>query len=206
MKQAPSYETRRRQDSYQRRLAVLAAAGSIFAKSGYRGATMEDIAKAAGVSKGLVFHFFGSKQKLFQALVEDCLNQWLALSEHRASEAEESSLQELRSLFLASFEFVEQNPVLLLFSGDKEHLLDEYRLQLARRNKRWRERIRRSLKTGMARSEIRSVDVTLTATLFHELQTALIANVSFRGTAPRYDRQKVNLAVDIFLQGIRATQ
>jgi len=197
------YESRRRQDSYRRRLAVLKAAGSIFARQGYRGSTVEEIARAAGVSKGLVFHFFGSKQELFRALVEDCLDQWLALSEYRASAADENSLNELRRLFLASFEFVEQNPVLLLFSEDHEELLNSYQRQIARRNKRWRGRIRGTLEKGIQDGEITSMDVARASVIFHEIQTTMLANVALTGSTPRYDRRKIELAVDIFLQGIR---
>ena len=198
-----SYDSRRKQDSFRRRLAVLQAAGSIFARQGYKAAKMAEIARDAGVSKGLVFHFFGSKQALFSALVEDCLNQWSTLSEYRASAAEENSLDELRRLFLASFEFVESNPVLLLFSSDEEGLLDNYRKDFARRNKRWRERIRRSLREGISRGEIRDLDAARTAVVFHELQSAMVANTAFSGAAPRYDRRKIDLAIDIFLRGIQ---
>ena len=204
--QTVSYKVRRQQDSYRRRLAVLAAASRTFAKQGYKGTTMEEVANNAGVSKGLVFHFFGSKQTLLRALVEDCLDQWSTLSEYRASSAEKSSLDELRRLFLASFEFVEQNPVLLLFSSDEEGLLDTYRDEFAKRNKRWRTRIRQALKKGIDRGEIRDLDTSRTSVIFHEIQTTMLANVKFTGPSPRYDRKKNTLAIDIFLQGIRLTE
>lgn len=201
-----SYETRRKQASFRRRLAVLNAAGSAFARNGYRQTNVEEIARSAGVSKGLVFHFFGSKQDLFRSLVEDCLNQWSTLSEYRAAGADENSLDELRSLFLASFEFVEKNPVLLLFTSDEEGLFDSHRREFSRRNKRWRRRIRHTLKQGMEKSEIRDVDIQRVSVIFHELQTAMLANIAFTGSAPRYDRRKINLAIDIFLRGIQQTQ
>ena len=69
------YETRRRRASFRRRLAVLQAAGSTFAEHGYKNTTVEAIATNAGVSKGLVFHFFGSKDNLFRSLLEDSLNE-----------------------------------------------------------------------------------------------------------------------------------
>jgi AcrR family transcriptional regulator len=47
------------------RETILAAAGSSFARDGYDGATIRDIAAAAGVDPALVRHYFGSKEHLF---------------------------------------------------------------------------------------------------------------------------------------------
>lgn len=198
-----SYINQRKQASFRRRLAVLGAAGRTFAKYGYQKTTVEEIAREAGVSKGLVFHFFGSKQDLFSSLLEDSLNQWSTLSEYRASGAEKSSLEELRGLFLASFEFVEKNPVLLLFTRDEEDLLDTYRREFSRRNKRWRKRIRETLKEGVRRSEIEDVDISRVSVIFHEVQTAMLSTVVLEGSAPRYDSRKIDLTIDIFLRGIK---
>lgn len=41
------------------------AALKIFAENGYKGASTDDIVKEAGISKGLLFHYFGSKIGLY---------------------------------------------------------------------------------------------------------------------------------------------
>lgn len=38
----------------------------VFAQNGYRKASTDDIVKEAGISKGLLFHYFGSKQGLYE--------------------------------------------------------------------------------------------------------------------------------------------
>ncbi|MCL2754256.1 MAG: TetR/AcrR family transcriptional regulator [Oscillospiraceae bacterium] len=48
---------------------IIAAATREFAK-GYKAAHTDDIAREAGVSKGLLFHYFGSKEKLYAATLE----------------------------------------------------------------------------------------------------------------------------------------
>ena len=45
---------------------ILEAAARLFVESGYERATIRGIARAAGVDAGLVMHYFGSKQDLFQ--------------------------------------------------------------------------------------------------------------------------------------------
>lgn len=50
---------------------VEAAARRLFASRGYAGTSMAGIAAAAGVSKATVFHHFGSKRRLYDALLAD---------------------------------------------------------------------------------------------------------------------------------------
>ena len=57
---------------------ISAAALEVFAEYGYHGATMRQIAKAAGLSGGLVYHYFPSKEKIFRRLVDFALEGSLA--------------------------------------------------------------------------------------------------------------------------------
>jgi AcrR family transcriptional regulator len=50
---------------------LLAAAAEVFAKKGYEGASVDDVARAAGFTKGAVYWNFASKQELFLALVRE---------------------------------------------------------------------------------------------------------------------------------------
>jgi AcrR family transcriptional regulator len=49
---------------------ILAAARAAFAERGFDGASMRDMAGAAGVDQALIHHYFGSKQQLFVAAME----------------------------------------------------------------------------------------------------------------------------------------
>jgi AcrR family transcriptional regulator len=51
------------------REAVLDAARRLFAERGYDGASVRDIATAAGVDPALVHHYFGAKQELFLSVL-----------------------------------------------------------------------------------------------------------------------------------------
>src|SRR5512136_1164415 len=53
---------------------ITRAALIVFAEYGYHGATMEQIMRASGLSKGLVYHYFPSKEKIFIHLVDTALN------------------------------------------------------------------------------------------------------------------------------------
>ncbi len=56
-----------RQTADERRTAVLAAAISEFARSGYAGTSTEAIARRAGISQPYLFRLFGTKKDLFVA-------------------------------------------------------------------------------------------------------------------------------------------
>lgn len=49
---------------------IVAAAMGVFGASGYKKAYISDIAAAAGISKALVFHYFGNKKTLYLYLIE----------------------------------------------------------------------------------------------------------------------------------------
>jgi TetR/AcrR family transcriptional regulator len=52
------------------RTAILAAAERVFAASGFAGARIDAIAAAAGVNKALLYYYFGSKERLYIAVLE----------------------------------------------------------------------------------------------------------------------------------------
>jgi len=60
---------RRRMPAPLRREGILAAAEEVFARRGYHGAALDDIAQAAGISKALIYEHFASKRELHASLV-----------------------------------------------------------------------------------------------------------------------------------------
>jgi AcrR family transcriptional regulator len=60
-----------RADAARNRLRVLEAARRLFAERGVQAVTMSEVANAAGVAKGTVFHRFGDRPGLAQALVDE---------------------------------------------------------------------------------------------------------------------------------------
>jgi AcrR family transcriptional regulator len=63
------------EDSAKRR-QIIAGASAVFRALGYDAASMGEIAKAAGVSKGTLYVYFKDKDELFQAIVEkECVFQ-----------------------------------------------------------------------------------------------------------------------------------
>jgi AcrR family transcriptional regulator len=63
--------TRRRLPAAERRSLILVAAQEVFAQRGYHGSSLDDIAKASGTSKALIYEHFDSKRTLHDALLHE---------------------------------------------------------------------------------------------------------------------------------------
>jgi len=75
-----------------KRALILAAAVRVFARQGYEASRVGDVAKEAGVAYGLVYHYFGSKDAVLEAVFHE---QWgrllaaVALAEETGESAPE---------------------------------------------------------------------------------------------------------------------
>ena len=68
--------------------AIVSSAMRVFAASGYKKAYVSEIASAAGISKALVFYYFGTKKALYLFLVDHAYN--LMMTELHGSKINET--------------------------------------------------------------------------------------------------------------------
>lgn len=91
-----------------RRAQLLAAAGEVFAESGYHAAAMDEIAERAGVSKPVLYRHFASKRELYLALLDHhCQSLVDAVS--GALAATEDNRERVTATVHAYFDFVAGN-------------------------------------------------------------------------------------------------
>jgi TetR/AcrR family transcriptional regulator len=57
---------------------ILQAAEQVFARAGYAGATMVEIAERAGIPKSNLHYYFGTKREIYRAVLTHILALWLA--------------------------------------------------------------------------------------------------------------------------------
>src|SRR5215218_680933 len=88
---------------------ILALAEQLFAERGYDGASMEELARRAGVSKPIVYDLIGKKEEIYRRTFETAaaeLGERVAL----AAGAETGDMEAtLRAGALAFFEFIDQH-------------------------------------------------------------------------------------------------
>lgn len=68
----------------QTRRKILVAASALFADNGYEGASVRQIASGAGVSLGMIRHYFGSKEGLYRACIGTAFEIYGNLGSHIA--------------------------------------------------------------------------------------------------------------------------
>jgi AcrR family transcriptional regulator len=124
---APAY---RRLSSDERRRQLLDRAVELFAEHGYDELSMAAFARAAGISKPLLYHYFPSKRRLFEAALAQ------AADEHLAGIAAATDVETGLDAFLS---WIEANPrayVKLMRSAgipEVRELIDRVREQTAQR-------------------------------------------------------------------------
>lgn len=89
-------------DQYRREL--LQQCFDLFADQGYAALTMRQIAQALGVSTGTLYHYFSSKEDLFEQLVADMVEQDIY-----SFAAELENLPTFNERLEAAFRFLERN-------------------------------------------------------------------------------------------------
>lgn len=78
---------RKQAENYgQIRRAIMVASASVFARQGYAATTIADLATANGVSRGLLYHYFASKEALLQEMLNDHLDMMLDAARSAATD------------------------------------------------------------------------------------------------------------------------
>jgi TetR/AcrR family transcriptional regulator len=96
----------------------VAAAREEFAKRGFAGARVDQIAHRAGVNKQLLFYYFHSKRGLFQAVLAQSAGELeTALAELASSAGGGGPLERLRLTLAAQFEFLARHPEIVALLG-----------------------------------------------------------------------------------------
>lgn len=99
---------RTQEEAAETRQKLLDAALKVFSQYGYAGAGLEAIAEAAGVTKGSIFHHFGSKAGLYSTLVAESSQRVLDILQ-RAKEEARRPMDILRSMLILPLRHAERD-------------------------------------------------------------------------------------------------
>jgi AcrR family transcriptional regulator len=101
---------RRRLTADERRERILEGAMRLFAEYGYHGASMADIARAAGITPAVIYDHFTSKVELQTELLDRHSRELLAYVARAVEAAPEDPALRMRAGVDAFFAFVEEHP------------------------------------------------------------------------------------------------
>jgi len=96
-----------------KRGAIVKAAFEVFITYGFRKTSMDDIARAAGMSRPALYQLFGNKTDIFRALADDLLSE--VIEKARAAMAQGGTFRErldraMQASILDMHRFIEQTP------------------------------------------------------------------------------------------------
>ena len=120
---------RRRLTSASRREQLLSVALDEFGRRGFHLTQMEHVAAAAGVSKGLLYQHFESKEELFAA-VTGSIVEGLSTELHALTKPGDPGLDRMRVLVRTLFDFATDQPsawAVIIRHFDKPEVGDELR-------------------------------------------------------------------------------
>jgi TetR/AcrR family transcriptional regulator, fatty acid metabolism regulator protein len=92
-----------------RRKTILRAAVEVFAKKGYHGCRIADVAREAGVAYGLVYHYFRNKEELLQLVFETGWGGFMARI-REAAEGQAPLDAKVRRIFQVAFDGYRVDP------------------------------------------------------------------------------------------------
>lgn len=141
---------------------ILAEAAKLFARSGYDGSSVSDLAAAIGVSKAAIYHYFTTKQDIYDAIilaVLSGLNQSVGQDVARA----EGGAARLRAFMVGHARYFEQHHAefVTMLIGYSGMALPE-REDAARLRDGYEKRLRDLIAQGVAEGAFRPLDLPAT--------------------------------------------
>ena len=88
---------------------LLSVAIVAFAEKGFAGTTVDEIVGAAGINKRMVYHYFGSKEKLYQAVLKEVYER-LANIELKTFSHPDDPVKVIEQVIHIYFAFLQDNP------------------------------------------------------------------------------------------------
>ena len=99
---------RRARDKNKTLEDILTTARSLFSQKGLHGTSIRDIENESGVSKGLILHHFGTKEKLYEAVQEQLTEEYIGmLADQRPSSGDFREL--VATTIRNSFRHIQRN-------------------------------------------------------------------------------------------------
>jgi AcrR family transcriptional regulator len=188
---------------------IARAALDLFVTRGFAATKLEDVAKAASVSKGLPYLYFRNKEDLFKAVITEAVAGPLAVASEMMDGFDGTSEELLRRL-VAGFRAFEESPaggVVKLILAEAGNFPDVARFYCTSFDLRGRNLFARVLRRGVETGEFRPLpDLEATAVII--AQPLAMFSVWKRSLAP-FDPGKVDsdqfydAYLDFVLKGLR---
>ena len=182
---------------------ILSAAEALFLAKNYADVSMEDIAEAAGVTKGALYHHFAGKEALYAAMMHAVLSEKQALFE-AVVRSPGTCRERLRRFALSFFQLPrEERELLKLVRRDINSFQDPTRAQLIRAYQAaLPEQLEAVIRDGIRDGELIPADPRLLSWL----KVAMVEVILTRYAESVFGdtNQTADFVMDLFLNGVGA--
>src|SRR5277367_4105557 len=194
-----------RDASYERRRAsILKAARDAFSRLGFAVATVDDVAERAGIAKGTLYLYFGSKEEIYLACLLEEVHELMRRSREEM-EAKPDLRSKLEAYFRVRFEFCEKHEAFYrIYQAEYSGLFmkgraipKEFRALLEQSLDYMTEVIERGAKSG----EIRSVPARSAASVVLDLSRG-IAEKRLLGFSHLTTLEEIDFLVGFIWRGL----
>ncbi|MDE7322949.1 MAG: TetR/AcrR family transcriptional regulator [Lachnospiraceae bacterium] len=93
----------------------------VFARNGYKHASTDEMVKTVGISKGLWFHYFGSKEGIYVFVYDYCVKYMLLELSTVVDEDEKDYFEVIRQISLVKTKVAKNYPYLTIFLEEAVH-------------------------------------------------------------------------------------
>ncbi|HEX2993514.1 MAG TPA: TetR family transcriptional regulator [Anaerolineales bacterium] len=186
---------------------LLATALQVFSRQGYAETRLEDIAAEAKVTRGAIYHHFGSKADLYNAMVTEASGRALEVLQ-KAISAGGNTLDALKRVFVDLLTYAQDdsrfraiNELVIFKTGSAPELQEGFQRKIAGNRQMvdfFAAKIRAGIEAGEIRSDVNPKDAALTLIALNNglLSLWLLDPDLFKL------KQRAAALADIFIQGI----
>jgi len=185
---------------------ILAAAIEVYLEKGIRGTEMGDIAKKAGVARGLVYYYYKNKIELFRELFSRYMSTAEEFIKIRLS-SDEEIVNKLKNYTRFYLKMAETRPDLvrfyrniesdlkLVFVDDSEKIMNDY-------TKNTHEPLFNAFKQAIDEGKFKSTDPKILVTIYFGALTGAIDVFTKGNILPEESDQTINLIIEIIFEGL----
>lgn len=197
---------KREEKNQQTRRRIIDSAVAEFSENGYAAGSMNSVCKAGGFSKGIIYHYFATKDDLFLACAEECFRKMTDFLRAKAETGAEASADDvagsLDSYFNARAEFFREEPVYRnIFSEAVVNPPAHLKARIAERKKVLDDFNKEVLRGLLSPLKLRD-EVTLSRVIEMFGKTQDFINVSYEGESFEKHEEECRMWLDVLLYGI----
>ncbi|GFI23007.1 HTH-type transcriptional regulator BetI [Lachnospiraceae bacterium] len=172
----------------------------VFAKNGYKHASTDDMVKAVGVSKGLWFHYFGSKEGIYIFVYDYCVKYMLLELSTIVNDAEKDYFELMKQIAKTKAKVGRSYPYLTIFLEEAEH---ESQQELVAKTAESRQNYEERMNAYLNSAEIETISDKVRRERIKKLLDYTVSGIIREKTAEAVDAEEIFNETKAYIELVR---